>query len=124
MTFTVIPACPVAHLVPSLPNWSVYHIATSESCYIDVEMSLWVFMLSSADLVLSYLLYDLRGPVDLHVPQRLHPHDHVHARFPGAGEREGTEGTPSAAIVLAGLARGEDGAPLSDHAPVFAVVQR
>ena len=47
MTFTVIPACPVAHLVPSLPNWSVYHIATSESCYIDVEMSLWVCMLSS-----------------------------------------------------------------------------
>ena len=49
--------------------------------------------------------------------------DHA-LRFPGAGEREGTEGTPSAAIVLAGLARGEDGAPLSDHAPVFAVVQR
>ena len=48
--------------------------------------------------------------------------DHA-LRFPGADRRR-AEGTPSAAIVLAGLARGEDGAPLSDHAPVFAVAQR
>ena len=49
-------------------------------------------------------------------------------RFPGADERRAEtekkkKEAASAAIVLWGLARGEDGAPLSDHAPVFAVVQ-
>ena len=47
-------------------------------------------------------------------------------RFPGADERRAEtekKKAASAAIVLWGLARGEDGAPLSDHAPIFAVVQ-
>jgi endonuclease/exonuclease/phosphatase family metal-dependent hydrolase len=48
-------------------------------------------------------------------------------RFPGADERraetEKKKAAEGTAVVLWGLARGEDGAPLSDHAPVFAVVQ-
>ena len=48
-------------------------------------------------------------------------------RFPGADERraetEKKKAAEGTAVVLRGLARGEDGAPLSDHAPVFAVVQ-
>ena len=48
-------------------------------------------------------------------------------RFPGADQRraetENKKAAEGTAVVLWGLARGEDGAPLSDHAPVFAVVQ-
>ena len=51
--------------------------------------------------------------------------DHA-LRFRKRGDerRAGEKKAASAAIVLAGLARGEDGAPLSDHAPIFAVVRR